>query len=234
MTLKTSRMLALVALVCCIGLLFAVPAQAQETVRIACTGSTVCNAAGGAFATQTTTTNPPTFNVSNTDGTKCPTGDLCQAYLAILVPSGSLPAGFTVNGSTFAGTGTFNSSSTSLWAALGETGGQDNTFSPWQTSSAAAGASITSSGSFTVYDFLLGTFTGPGSFSLDVTLSGKVPVGTGFAAFYEDSVSDAIVNNTALSESLIVVPEPTSMLLLGSGLLAFGGVLRRRMRLHLR
>jgi len=168
--------------------LTAAPAFGEGTVKIVCTGSTVCGAARGAFATQSTTTNPPTFTVSNTDGTKCPTGDKCEADLAILVPSTTLASGFTVNGLGIQSgePGTFNSSSSSLWSALGETGGNGNKFTPWQTTAAAAGASITASGFFLVYDFLLKTFTGPGSVNLAVILSSAVPIGTGFAAFYED------------------------------------------------
>ena len=237
------KMLVSVTLLIALGLT-AAPAFGEATVRIVCTGSTVCAAAGGAFATQTTTTNPPTFNVTNTDGTKCPTGDKCEADLAILVPSTTLASGFKVNGLGIQSgePGTFNSSSSSLWSALGETGGNGNKFTPWETTSAAAGAPIKASGFFSVYDFLLKTFTGPGSVNVAVTLSGAVPIGTGFAAFYEDATCEtaitpckegSIVNNTPFSESLdtraSTVPEPASMPLLGSALLGAYGLLRRKL-----
>ena len=233
-----------VTLLIALGLI-AAPAFGAATVKIVCTGSTVCSAAGGAFATQSTTTNPPTFTVSNTGGTKCPMGDKCEADLAILVPSTTLASGFTVNGLGLQSgePGTFKSSSSSFWGALGENGGNGNKFTPWETTSAAAGAPIKASGFFSVYDFLLKTFTGPGSVNVAVTLSGAVPIGTGFAAFYEDAACEtattpcsegSIVNNTPFSESLdtkkaSTVPEPAGMPLLGSALLAAYGLLRRKL-----
>ncbi len=54
---------------CCLILALSSQAKAVSTMHIDCTGTTSCAGAGGALATQSTGTNPPTFDVTNTGTT---------------------------------------------------------------------------------------------------------------------------------------------------------------------
>jgi len=126
------------------------------------------------------------------------------------------------------GAGTFNgpvASSTNLWAALG--------VSPTQvfpnfssTASQEFGATGITAGSFNVSSFKVGAWTGSVSVGQSVTLPNS-PVGTIFMAYLVDSQG----NLTAVSpwsSSLINVPEPSGLMLLGTGLLALGALAGRR------
>jgi hypothetical protein len=51
-----------------LAFIFALQARA-DNMKLECTGTTVCTAAGGAFATQQSTSTNPTFNLTNTGTT---------------------------------------------------------------------------------------------------------------------------------------------------------------------
>jgi hypothetical protein len=223
--------------------LCAIQAKA-DNMKLICTGTTTCTAAGGAFAIQQTTSTDPTFDLSNTGTTglsagtkKHPLPPSGTAYLAILIP-GSSPLTFTVDGLTPDAPIAYTSGR--LLSALGESGGNPWNFKPFaSTASAATGSTISG---FEAYDVALGSFDTSGtvipvSFNIQ---GGAFPNGTIFAGFLEDNHhSGLVVDQTPISEGLVVdagphspTPEPTSLLLLGSGLLAVGGSFLRRLKLE--
>ena len=224
-----------------LALIFALQARA-DNMKLDCTGTTVCTAAGGAFATQQSTSTNPTFDLTNTGttglfaGTHKHTVDPSgTAYLAILVP-GSSGLTFTVNGLAPDAPVVYDSGR--LLTALGESGGNPTNFPPYaSTAGAATGGSVSG---FEVYDVALGSFDTSGSVipvSFSVT-GGKFPNGTIFVGFLEDNhQSSLVVDQTPNSEGIVIdashsaTPEPASLLLFGSGLLAVGGAFRRRMKL---
>ena len=220
--------------------LCAVQAKA-DNMKLVCTGTTVCTGAGGAFATQQSTSSNPTFNLTNTGTTglstgtkKSPTSASGTAYLAILVPGSSLLT-FTVDGVAPDSPVTYTSGW--LLSALGESGGNPANFHPYaSTAGAATGGTVSG---FEAYDVALGSFNTSGTvipvwFNIQ---GGSFPNGTIFVGFLEDNHrAGLVVDQTSNSEGLAVhappssTPEPASLLLFGSGLLAIGGSLARRLK----
>jgi len=221
---------------------FQTVAAKADNMKMFCTGATSCTAAGGVFATQQSASGNPTFNLTNTGTTGLSTGSRRDpvpasgtAYLAVLVP-GNSPLSFTVDGLTPDSPVSYTSGK--LLSVLGESGGNPMNFQPYaSTAGAVTGGPVSQ---FEAYDVALGTFDTSGTIIpvwFDVK-GGALPNGTILVGFLEDNHQNGlVVDQTSNSESLVIdgppstaTPEPTSLVLFGSGLLTVGGTLLRRLK----
>lgn len=198
---KTLVVLALAIVAFC----YSAPAMADNIHLCDINQLTTCNA-GNAIQIQTGTTQAWAFGTANSSET---------LYIAMLTPN--------------VGTGGNFNSNTNLWAVLGISPTQvfPNFASTVSQEQLATGFTA---GSFSASYFAVGAWTGTVTVGQSVTLPGGAPMGTIFIAFLLDS-SGNLVAVSPWSSSLITVPEPSVLVLLGTGLLALGAFAGRRLLL---
>ncbi len=215
------------ATLCCIGVLACATAAQADTLHGFCWGTSTCADDG---TNTPVSANPPDFGFEDS-GNGTVSGDL---RIVFLVPTSADPNPSLLS-ITVDNTSAFSDTSAML----------DST-TPWSTGTLANYLGFSASpnnpigaftgGSFDVYVDNLGIqtlgSTGGGAAGPDLTLTSGIPEGSYITAFLNDDGSiSATANSGAIlldGTPMAMTPEPSSLLLLGTGILAAATLLRRR------
>lgn len=216
-------------------LAFTTTAAHADALHGFCYGSSSCSDSG---SNTPTSTNPPQFGFVSS-----PSGDSGAFYIDILVPNiGSPVASLGVTNTTTSTTSSatlFNSTpwtSGQLDAYLALAGGA-NPANPIGAYLPATQALVPGATGFYVYQDALGTQTLNGNGPL-LTLQSSLPLGSYIVGFLNIGTTGSpnfvgTANSGAIFETrtpTTPTPEPSSLALLGTGIAAAAGILRRRMK----